>query len=340
MSSQPLRVDPGEDVKRRDGAEGSGRERLSPSPPRVDSLLQGSAGGDGPEIHLDQLRQLLLGYDDERLDRLQGWLNDPSYRAEEISKSLPRAVRLRPHGDSQLGEALGPVVETALVDFCRRDPEAAARALSPVIGAALRRAVRERLAAPLRALRLAATMPGLRWRLEARRAGVDFAEIADRHTLVYRIEHVLLYHRATGMQLVEVENPDMPRLSGDDRAAALARVRAMLGLAAEEGDEAVAPGVLGVAVETGPRLMLVALVRGKAPELLQDRLTATLDAIHLERRFSLKTFAGDPAPFELCRPLLEKLLAAEYDEPRVGWAPLAAVTAMVVALTGAALLLL
>jgi hypothetical protein len=334
MSSQPIRVEQTEDLEAGDG-EAAARQGEIERPQPVE---RPRAPAGGAEIDLDQLRSLLLGYDDERLDRLQGWLNDPSFRAAEVSAILPRAVRLRPLGDAQLGEALAPTVETALVDFFRRDPQAAARLLSPVIGAALRRAARERLSAPLRALRLAATMPGLRWWLEARRGGLSFAEVADRHTLVYRVEHVVLYHRATGMQLVEVENPDNPRLQTDDRAAALARVRAMLGVASAD-DETLAgsPGKLGVAVELGPRLALVALVRGNAPELLQDRLTATLDAIHLERRYSLKTFAGDPAPFELCRPLLEKLLAAEHDEPRAGWAPLAAGAA---ALAGAAVALL
>ncbi len=338
MSSQPIRVDLGEQTETEHGDGAAIEPSRSPSssssqqaealaPPQQAMLpaqqaIAPAQQAMAAENHLDDLRRILLGYDDQRLDTLQGWLNDPSFRASEVSQILPRAVRLRPEGDSQLGEALGPTIETAIVDFVRRDPEAAARVLAPVMGAAIRGAVRDALAGPFRVLRLAATAPGLRWLVEARRSGVAFGEVADRHTLIYRVEYVLLFHRATGTMLVEVENPRSRKLSPEQLAATVGRVRAMLGMAgehtaAEEGEGAgEAPADLSIVMEQGKRLVAIALVRGNAPELLRDRLTATLDAVHLERRLSLKTFVGDTAPFELCRPLMEKLLDAEYSEPR------------------------
>lgn len=311
MSSQPIRVDLAEDL----GVEDVGAGEPRPAQ-EAETGERASA-----ELHLDHLRRILLGYDDQRLDSLQGWLNDPSFRAEQISEALPRAVRLRPDGDPELGEALAPAIETALVDFVRRDPQAAARLLSPVVGAAIRGALRDAVATPLRVLRLAATLPGLRWLVEAVRTRTSFAAVVDRHTLDYRVEYVLLFHRATGMLLVEVENP-RARVSRNELRATVARVRAILGLAedAEDHPAATTASDLGIVMEQGPRLVAIALVRGNAPDRLQHRLTGVLDAIHLERRLSLKTFAGDPAPFELCRPLLEKLLEAQYDEPHAGTA--------------------
>ncbi len=334
MSSQPIRVDLTEDQE----ADGGARESKGSARPAVaEAEAQQVAAA---ELHLDNLRKILLGYDDQRLDSLQGWLNDPSYRAEAVSEILPRAVRLRPNGDPQLGEALAPAIETAFADFVRRDPEAAARVLAPVMGAAIRGAVRDRLASPLRMLRLAATAPGLRWLIEARRSGVSFGEVADRHTLVYRVEYVLLFHRATGAMLLEVENPQSRSMSQEQLAATVARVRAMLGMSDEQGgDFSAQPSDLGIVMEQGDRLVAIALVRGQAPELLRDRLTATLDAIHLERRLSLKTFAGDAAPFELCRPLLEKLLEAEHREPqasRAVWVSSIGIAALAIAAAVAA----
>ncbi len=310
MSSQPIRVDLIEDLEAEQGDRG---KDVAPGPARGEVEAEQVASA---ELHLDDLRKILLGYDDQRLDSLQGWLNDPSYRAEAVSEILPRAIRLRPDGDQQLGEALGPTIESAFADFVRRDPEGAARVLAPVVGAAIRGAIRDWLAAPLRVLRLAATAPGLRWLIEARRSGVAFADIADRHTLVYRVEYVLLFHRATGTMLVEIENPRSRAMSREQLAATVARVRAILGMANEdEGERGEPSNELGIVMEQGERLVAIALVRGNAPERLRDRLIAALDAIHLERRLSLKTFVGDTAPFELCRPLLEKLLEAEYSEP-------------------------
>jgi hypothetical protein len=69
-------------------------------------------------------------------------------------------------------------------------------------------------------------------------------------------------------------------------------------------------------------------VRGDAPEARRSRLQYALDTIQLERRSSLKKFVGDPTPFELCRPQLEKYLEAEYNEPRSSLALPAALLAV------------
>jgi len=265
---------------------------------------------------LDEIRRLFLGYEEPRLDELLGWLNDPHRRALEISRVLPRAVRLRPDEDDQLAEALAPSVALALSDLARRDPQALAQVLAPVVGKALRGAASAALQRRLRTLRRASSAPGLRWLVEAWREGESFAEIADRHTLVYRIEHLCLVHRASGQLLLQVSAPHVPEAPYEQMAHLLTGVQQML----RGSDDREAPKQLRsldrkIVVEQGSHLALAAVVSGQAPETLRDRLQATLDTIHLERGMSLKLFNGDTSPFELNRAQLEKCLDAEYEEP-------------------------
>ena len=297
---------------------------MSPQAARIEEPSEeAGASKASPEIDLDHLRRLLLGYDDERLERLQGWLNDPAYRAAEISSVLPRAIRLRPQDDIQLGAALAPSLETALDELIRRDPRAVSRALAPVILPAIREALLCKLAPYFRALRLALTVPGIRWLAEAWRSGESFNAVADRHTLRYRVEYVLLFHRATGSMLLEVENPRAGLLTPEDRDDAVVRMREML---AGTFDVSVPrpprPSKLAVVMEQGPRLVLAAVVRGQEPSLLRDRMLAALDVIHLERRHSLRRAEVDAAAFASCRAVLEPLLESEYNDPSLRAAPL------------------
>jgi len=293
---------------------------MAPQPIRVelpaeDRVTESPAAGPS-EFELEQLRRLVLGYDDRKLDDLQGWLNDEGYRAAEVSRILPRAVRLRPQDDPQLGEALAPAIEAAFASLVRRDPELAARMLSPIVGAAIRGAIGRTVGRRLRTLRLAATLPGLRWLVESWRSGESFAEVADRHTLVYRVEHLLLYHRATGTLLLETTHADAIEVPEEDLMEEVRRVRDLMISPDEPGvPRPPRPARFNVVIEQGPRLLLAAVVRGSAPEILRDRIRALLDAIHVERNLALKTFAGDTAPFELCRPMLQRCLEAEYAEP-------------------------
>jgi len=290
---------------------------MSPQPIRIEGQQPDPESEYAPtEAELDQLRRLVLGYDDEKLDDLQGWLNDPGHRAAEVSKVLPRAIRLRAGDDPQLGEALAPVVESAFADLVRRNPDAAARMIAPVIGPAIREAIAGALRRPLRSLRLAATLPGLRWWWEARRCGETYSAVADRHTLVYRVDHLILFHRASGQCLVEVSNPDAAAVVGDDLVEEIARMRDLIrGDASATVPRSPRPASYSIAIEQSPRLLLAAVVSGNAPELLQDRMLAVLDAIEVERRLALKAFIGDTSPFELCKPMLERCLDAEYRDP-------------------------
>ena len=172
-----------------------------------------SQGGPGgmpaqPGRELSELRDLLIGPEQDQLARLRERLDDPRIHAEEISRVLPHAITLSASHSDQLGRALQPTVEQAVRVSVRKDSRVLVDALFPLMGPAIRKAIAVALRGMVesldKVLHQSLSIEGLRWRLEALRTGRSFAEVALAHSLVYRVEQVFLIHRSSGVLLQNV----------------------------------------------------------------------------------------------------------------------------------------
>ena len=63
-----------------------------------------------------------------------------------------------------------------------------------------------------------------------------------------------------------------------------------------------------VLVEQGPRAILMALVKGHAPNEVRTVLQEVLEAVHHDFAEELDAFEGDATPFEAMRPSLERAM--------------------------------
>jgi len=140
---------------------------------------------------LEQLRQLLIGKERRQLDKLLESLDDSQAVAQRVSQVLPDAIRLRNARDRKLTDTLTPTVQDILTETVKKDPRPLVNALSPVIGAAIRRAVSEALRRMIQSLNQildhSFSLKSLKWRLEAARSGRPFSEIALLHSLGIRL---------------------------------------------------------------------------------------------------------------------------------------------------------
>ncbi len=250
-----------------------------------------------PAEPMARLRSLLLGGEREAIRRLEKKIDDP--------------------------EALAPTVEKALNASVRRDPRPLADALFPVMGPAIRRAIAQAIAGLMesvnRALEDSLTLRGLRWRWEAFRSGVSYQEIALRHSLVYRVEQVLLVHRETGVLLEHVLGPGAQAEGRDMVAGMLTAIqdfaRDSFGVAQGESLETMQVGELNVWIEPGARTLLAAVVRGHPPVHFRAELGRTIESIEAEHGVDLAEFQGNTAPFSRSRYRLEMLLQMEAQAP-------------------------
>lgn len=263
-----------------------------------------AAAASPPDPRLDQLRKLLVGEEIATLSRLRERVDDPEMFADAVSHVLPTAVAQATARDGHLGRVLAPTLGRAAQDSIRDDPRILIDALYPVIVPAIRKSIRETIDGTFQSLneslKHSLTLRGLRWRIEAWRTGVPFAQVVLRNTIVFQIEHVFLIHRHTGLLIA--------RATADDAASQDPQVVSSMLVAiqdfvrdsfsgTQDGElDALRHGELLLWCEQGPAASLVAVIRGNPPESLHEALRETLSRIHEQRRQALEEFDGDSAP--------------------------------------------
>ena len=262
------------------------------------------------------LRQLLVGPEQQQLDELADRVEQVAVTSQTLADQLPEAIALRTSRDRQLGRALAPTVETALRESIRRNPREIAAAIFPVLGPAIRRAIAETMAGLVRSINRAVeyslSIQGIKWRIEAWRTGVPYAEVVIKHALIYRVEQVFLIHADTGLLLAHVTAPDLDVPDADLISGMLTAIQDFVRDSFRPGEggtlSAFTVGEHTVHVEAGPRALIAAVIRGQCPDSVPARLQRTLEQTHLEYATPLGDFEGDAAPFASAAPLLEENL--------------------------------
>ncbi len=292
-----------------------------------------------PDPRLEQLRKLLLEHELATLSRLREQLDDPELFGDAVSRVLPSAIAQASSRDERLGQVLAPTVERATQSSIRNDPRTLVNIIYPVIVPAIRKSIVETIDATLQALNASLahslSLRGLRWRLEAWRTGVPFAEVVLRHTLVFRVEHVFLIHRHSGLLIAQATAEDAasqdPQLVSSMLVAIQDFVRDSF-TGTDGALDTLRLGELLLWCEQGPSALLVAVIRGTPPEALHEVLRNTLSRIHAERGQALEEFDGDSAPFsdlsaQLAACVQQRQLTPAGRRRRVPWLLLLALLA-------------
>src|SRR6516225_539822 len=199
---------------------------------------------------------------DDRNERLASLLLEVARAIDpDVATVLPRQLDVDPRLDA---------VKSVLL---RQEPDTLVNILYPVMGPAIRKAIAESMNDKLQglnqALRYAFTLRGLRWRLEALRSGTTFGDVVLKHTLVFRVEHVFLIHRKSGLLLEHIAAEDAtardPHLVSGMLTAIQDFVRDSFDdPSAVEGGaiDSLRLGDLLLWCEAGPQAYLAAVIRG------------------------------------------------------------------------------
>jgi OOP family OmpA-OmpF porin len=299
-----------------------------------------------PVDDLAELRRLINQPERDKRRELHDRLDDREQRAHEVAAILPEAVTLSGDRSEALTRALRPAVEGSVRESIEKHPEAFIDALHPIIGSVVRRSIAESLRTLLQTLNQSLeqsfSWQGLKWRFEALRTGRPFSEIVMLRSLIYRVEHIFLFHRETSLALLQVSAPETAAQDSDMLAGMLSAIQdfARDGLKSRK-DASIADFRMDddvqVWVAPGPRAYLAAVIRGNPPRELRTRLEETIERIHTLRSSALAKFNGDATQFESLRPELESCLR-EQRQPkntsrtnRRAWFALAAGAGLIVA---------
>jgi len=281
---------------------------------------------------LEALRSVLLEHDRAAFAALRRKVDDPQELAEVISAVLASAIALAEARDERLTTVLAPAMERAVRGAIRKDPGTVVGVLYPLMGPAIRKSIAETLDGTLRGLNQAfqhsLSWRGLKWRLEAYRSGSSFADVVLKHTVVFRVEHLFLIHRRSGLLL---EHIAAPQAEAQDPQMVSAMLTAIQDFARDSFSQAQAGGGAGIDslrlgdlliwCEEGPFAYLAAVIRGNPPETLRATLRDTLVRMHEELRGPLEEFEGDSSGLDDLAPRMEACLQQQQQPPETRLSP-------------------
>jgi outer membrane protein OmpA-like peptidoglycan-associated protein len=279
----------------------------------------------------EELRKLLTGPEQHRINEISKQLNDPVRRAEELSEHLPDAIALGASRDNRIARALQPTIDTALKASAARNPEAIADAIFPVLGPAIRKAISAALAGMVQSLNhilnQSLSWQGLGWRMEALRTRKSFAEVVLLHTLVYRVEQIFLIHRRSGILLQHVAAESIDTKDPDLVSGMLTAIQdftkdsfdtetgEMLDTLRMDGDHS-------VWIEHGAEAILAIVIRGMPPVELRSRFRKLLEEVRRRCAGILENFDGQTGYFAIIKRDLEDALTFQVRHRRKTFSPL------------------
>lgn len=270
---------------------------------------------------MERLQDLILGEEKGRLHKLDHRVSDLEARTTDIAEVLPAAMS-RVAGDPvNRPDFERPVVNT-IRSAIKRDADSFAEALFPVLGPAIRRAVADALRSLVQRINVALensfTIKGLRWRVEAARTGVPFAQIVLRHTMLYAVQEAFLIQRGSGLVLAKVQRDETLALDEDAVASMLTAIQSFIqdsfGASSDEPLRSAELGDRTLWVINGPVAVLACVITGTPPTSVRDELMDLLETMHA--RFGTE-FSGNPEKLDSntgLASLMNEALREEVDE--------------------------
>ncbi|MGE4070587.1 MAG: hypothetical protein AB7E72_05375 [Lysobacterales bacterium] len=260
---------------------------------------------------LERLRQLLLAPEQGELQQQRAAIDALQKAQTDLPDRLPEMLDQVESGARRdaLHRVLAPVVAASLADAVRRDRRSIVDALFPIIGPSIRKAIAEALrafAADLnRALDHSLTPRGLRWRLESWRTGVPFSQVVMKHTLRYRIDHLFLIERESGLLLHRYTAPELPDLDADAIAGMLTAIGDFVRDSVQsdqDTESGLASATIGehlLQVYEGPRAVLACFIQGVPPSELSAHLRTALEDLHRDQDAAGEAFDWELAASQL-----------------------------------------
>lgn len=285
---------------------------------------------DPDETELRQLRSIILGHDNELVKEVLR--NDARHLVTEV---ITEAIFDRQKQDASLNNVLQPLVEESVQKSVTHHSDKMVSSLYPLMGNLVRKYVTAFLADFLertnQLIESSLTIKSIKWRLEAKRAGMGYAQYVAAQTFVYRVEHVFLIHGETGLLLNSVAHNNDLKSDADIISSMLTAINDFVGdsfLDTGDGEreqlQSVSTDNFNLLIKPGPKAIIVAAVIGNPPQQLSDQLQLTLEQIHSLYTDPLSDFEGDNTPFEntesqLRECLLSQQKATKRKQKRIPW---------------------
>ncbi|MGR8946911.1 MAG: OmpA family protein [Gammaproteobacteria bacterium] len=269
-----------------------------------------------------QLKRLILGQEQQSIERLQERVEEPATRAQDVAEVLVESFELNEGNCDALAAAMRAPVQRCISDAVREDPDEFADVVFPVIGAAIRKAVRDSISALREKInrtleRSFSRVQRIKWRLESMRTGVPVSEMVLRDSFDYRVDQAFVIQRRSGLLLGHVAREGASDQDSDAVSALLTEIQDFVRDSFNAGDGAdldtIRVGGERVWIFHGPNAITAAIIHGQPPREMRNVFEKVAENIHRSYAEQIANFANTESPQQeihagissLLYPLLE-----------------------------------
>ena len=280
---------------------------------------------------LDELRRIIVGGNSEELAALKKRIESIDARTRDVAEVLAPAISRGVQKNQDLVNALKDPVSAGLKQAIRAEPNVYADILYPAISPSIRLAISQAISSLLvtinQTMASATSISGLQTRFESFRSGIPYAELSLRKSLLYRVEHIYLIDRDSGLLIAECAASDGQALDSDAVSAMFSAIQSFVqdSFSGNQEDRLTdfRVGAHTVWVVHGPTAMLACVIFGDAPQTLKSQLHDSLDSIRTGYAAQIESFNGDASGFagveESMQPLLQLRLKEGFEPgPELG----------------------
>jgi len=202
---------------------------------------------------------------------------------------VPNPLRAQPpepvaSESERLRNAMTIVVSRSLRTTVNESPQEFSDTIAPVILPAIKNSIsiyfNELIQSLQKVLENSLSSRSIQWRFEAIRTGRSFSEIALLHSLIYRVDEVMLIEHESGLLVGRASTPDSPLREPEVISGMVTAlndfIRDSFQLGTHPTSGSLQYGDYTVWTERGQKLTVAAFIRGSPSPKLRDRLRQAL----------------------------------------------------------------
>jgi len=277
----------------------------------------------------DILKSLLLKEELDKLDKLEKKYLSKEQFTQEVSDVLVNAIKRSQLKDKSIERALSKPINAGITKAFSNNKQSIIDSLLPIMGQLIRKTVTNSIKQFVtdinRALELNLSFKSIKWRLQAQKAGITYAEMVFQKTISYKVQELFVINRESGLLIQHVgENATM--LDNNAISGMLTVIQDFIADSVQTSDSGLSSasiGESGYIIAVGPKAYLAAIVTGATSERYKQKSQELIENIHAEfsSLLSDETRYQNDEEFEeyLSSHLISKTISPE--KKKTNWIP-------------------
>ncbi|VAW39599.1 hypothetical protein MNBD_GAMMA01-203 [hydrothermal vent metagenome] len=234
------------------------------------------------------LKNLLLKEELELLDTLKQKLLSQKQFTKEVSAVLAAAINRAQKQNKEFEKALSLPIKNGVKRAFSESKQSIIDALLPIMGQLIRKTVtnsiRQFVTDINRTIELGFSSKALKWRWQAYKAGIPFAEIVFQKTIRYQVSELFVINRENGLLIAHVGANDMLK-DNNAISAMLTVIQDFIGDSLRSEDSGLLSAEIDdnlILISTGPKAYLASVIKGSPTGRLKQKSQQLIENIHAD----------------------------------------------------------